>query len=174
MKENFFQLDLDKVVEEYADMVYRIAFVRMKNKNEADDIFQEVFLRLVKHHERIKDATHLKAWLIRVTINCCKKQYDLAWHKKRVTMAETQFEIELGNAQEVIFLADDVNETLMTMILNLSDDHKTVLLLFYFERYSIREISRLIEQSESTVKTRLSRARKALKKKMEGEIANEG
>ncbi|MBR2763313.1 MAG: sigma-70 family RNA polymerase sigma factor [Lactococcus sp.] len=69
-KSGFSALELDDLVEFYADMVYKIAFVRMKNKSDAEDIFQEVFLKLVRNKEKIKNEVHLKAWLIRVTINC--------------------------------------------------------------------------------------------------------
>ena len=65
-------------------MVYRIALLQMKNRSEAEDVFQEVFLRLVKYHSRIEGQEHLKAWLIRVTINCCRKQFDNAYRRKTV------------------------------------------------------------------------------------------
>ncbi|WP_460054612.1 RNA polymerase sigma factor [Pseudolactococcus yaeyamensis] len=164
--------ELDELIESYADMVYRIAFVRMKNKSDAEDIFQEVFLRLVHYQEKIKDETHLKAWLIRVTINCCKKQFDLAWHKKRTDLSDYQFEKSLGNSySDDELMTDKQQETtdnLLSSILKLPEDQKTILHLFYFEDYSVREISHLINLSESAVKTRLSRARVALKKKLEG------
>ncbi len=69
-----------------ADMVYRIALLHMKNKSDAEDIFQAVFLRLVRYADRIKGEEHLKHWLIRVTINCCKKQFDNAYRKRTVPL----------------------------------------------------------------------------------------
>ena len=67
LKNNF-----DQIVDTYADMVYRIALVQMKNIDDAQDVFQEVFLRLVKNIDKIESEEHLKFWLIRVTINCAK------------------------------------------------------------------------------------------------------
>lgn len=173
-KSGFSVQELDRLVESYADMVYRIAFVRMKNKNDAEDIFQEVFLKLVHNREKIKDEMHLKAWLIRVTINSCKKQFNLAWHKKRTDMTDYQFECLLGGAHSVdhYMTGSDINDKLMLSISKLIEDQKIVLHLFYFESYSVREISQLIDLTESAVKTRLSRARVALKKKMEGGVTS--
>ena len=79
-----YKIDTEKALLEYGDMVYRIAVLQMKNNSEAEDVFQEVFLRLVKYKNRIENEEHLKAWLIRVTINCCKKQFDNAYRRKTV------------------------------------------------------------------------------------------
>ena len=60
-------MDPDSIVDRYADMVYRLAFAQVKNRTDADDVFQEVFIRLVKYLDTIENEEHLKAWLIRVT-----------------------------------------------------------------------------------------------------------
>ena len=62
-----------RALERYGDMVYRIALLHMKNQSDAEDVFQDVFLRLVRYAETIEGEEHLKHWLIRVTVNCCKK-----------------------------------------------------------------------------------------------------
>ncbi|MEI5993930.1 RNA polymerase sigma factor [Candidatus Enterococcus mansonii] len=162
-------LDVDEIVEEYADMVYRIAFVQMKNQSDAEDIFQEVFLRLVKYSHTIKGEEHIKPWLIRVTINCCKKQFDSAWRKKTTSMDEEQMPEQADERASAAFAIGD-NEELLDACLSLPEAQQLVIHLFYFEGYSIREISTLVEQSESSVKTRLSRAREALRKKMKGDF----
>lgn len=64
-------------IDRYADMVYRLALSQMKNRTDADDLFQEVFVRLVSHVDTLESWEHVKAWLIRVTINCAKKHFDL-------------------------------------------------------------------------------------------------
>ena len=166
-KSGFSALELDDLVEFYADMVYKIAFVRMKNKSDAEDIFQEVFLKLVRNKEKIKNEVHLKALLIRVTINCCKNQFNLAWRKKRTDLSDYQFEYLLADVQTAkdFRIDNEINDKLMSSISKLTDDQRMILHLFYFEEYSVREIGQLIELTESAVKTRLSRALVALKKK---------
>ena len=87
----------EQVLEQYADMVYRLAIIHMKNKADAEDVFQEVFLRLVKNADKISSEEHLKAWLIKVTVNCCKKQFDSAWNRHRASLeydVEESYEME--------------------------------------------------------------------------------
>ena len=160
-------LDIEEIIETYADMVYRIAYVQMKKKSDADDIFQEVFLRLVNYIDTLQGEEHIKPWLIRVTINCCHKQYNSAWRKKTVAMADEQF------AEEVV-VKDDELEDVLEACWELPEEQRIVIHLFYLEGYSIREISQLLEQSESSVKTRLSRARGALRDLLKGDLVNEG
>ncbi len=81
---------VDEVIEKYADMVYRLAFSRVKNKNDADDIFQEVFLRYIKNEREFETEEHRKAWLIRVTINCSNSFFSSAWIQKVISIAETE------------------------------------------------------------------------------------
>ena len=80
------EINVEEAIRIHGNMVYRLALVQMKNKSEAEDVFQEVFLRLVKYKERIQGREHLKAWLLRVTVNCCKKQFDSAFRKKTVSI----------------------------------------------------------------------------------------
>ena len=75
------QITADAAIDRYADMVYRLALSQMKNKTDADDLFQEVFIRLVSNVEKLESWEHVKAGLIRVTINCAKKHFDLYWNK---------------------------------------------------------------------------------------------
>ena len=75
------ELTVEEAVEEYADMVYRIALVEVKNKTDAEDVFQEVFIRLVKHIHKLESREHITAWLIRVTVNCSKKHLTSFWNR---------------------------------------------------------------------------------------------
>lgn len=161
------QLDVEQIIEEYADMVYRIAYVQMKKKSDAEDVFQEVFLRLVRYVETLKGEEHVKPWLIRVTINCCHKQYNSAWRKKSVSMADEQF------AEEVVVKDEEV-EDVLEACWELPEAQRIVIHLFYLEGYSVRDISQLLDQSESAIKTRLSRARETLRTLLKGDLINEG
>ena len=80
--------DIEMVVRHYADMVYRLAFARTGNTYDADDIFQEVFLRYVKKHPSFTSEEHRKAWLLRVTANCSNKLWNSFWHKKVQGLSE--------------------------------------------------------------------------------------
>lgn len=79
---NELEQSFNKAIEKYGDMVYKIAMNQMKNRSDADDIFQEVFIKWMQHREDFSNDTHEKAWLIRVTINQCKNILTSSWNKK--------------------------------------------------------------------------------------------
>lgn len=151
----------DLAISEYADMVYRIAMSQVKNHTDAEDIFQEVFLRLVKNIHKLQTREHLKAWLIRVTINCCKSHYTNPWNKNVGTIEETQ---EIGVLDENLSRCEEHPVTVE--VKKLPPKYQLVIYLFYYEELSIEEIAKSTNQSKSAVKTQLSRAREQLKKKL--------
>lgn len=156
--------DSDRQIEEivrcHADMVYRLALVHMKKPQDAEDIFQEVFLRLVKNLDKLESDEHIKAWLIRVTINCCKSHFTRAWkqHETPVEQEILQDRIEAECDEEP---ADD--NVVYQTVLKLPEKYRTVIHLFYFEELSIREISTILKKRESTIKSQLSRGRDKLR-----------
>jgi len=156
--------NIEIVIERYKKMVFGIAFSYTKNRNDADDVFQEVFLTYYRKNVAFNDEEHRKAWLIRVTINCSKRVISSVW-KKVVPFEETadsdfQFEIE---EQNVIFNA----------LSELPHKYRIVLYLFYFEEMSIIEISKSLKIKEGTVKVQLNRGRNLAREKLKGEYFNE-
>lgn len=151
-------LDIDEIVDRYADMVYRIALTQMKNVHDAQDIFQEVFLRLVKNIDSIQNEEHLKSWLIRVTLNCSKTNLMSAWRKHTQPLEEKQ--------NQIVFETKEQSD-LYEYIQKLPKKYRTVLYLFYYEELSIKEICGITGQKETTVKSQLSRGRAMLKEQLE-------
>ncbi|MDF2631841.1 MAG: polymerase subunit sigma-24, partial [Caproiciproducens sp.] len=90
--------DIERAFLQYGNMVYRLAFSQTQNKNDADDVFQEVFLRYIKSRKAFESEEHEKAWLIRVTINCSKKLWSSAWFRHTVALDENiSFEMPQEN-----------------------------------------------------------------------------
>lgn len=143
--------------EIYSDMVYRLAFIRTGSKYDADDILSDVFLRLVKNSHKIKSEEHLKSWLIRVTINCSNSFFSKFGRTKGEVLLESSGTVYMEN-----------NE-LITIVLTLPEHQKTIIYMYYFEGYSVEEISKICSIPIGTVKSRLSRARSSLKKVLKGE-----
>lgn len=166
-KEQGFIMEPDEIIEKYADMVYRLAMVECKNKADADDIFQEVFIRLVKYLYKLKSEEHIKAWLIRVTLNCAKKHFTSYW-KKNVTSIEDENRMEEGKTDQYEIETED--SPVYEAVRELPPKYKEIVHLFYFEELSILEISKILEKKESTIKSQLFRARELLKKKLKGEF----
>lgn len=156
------ELCLNTAIEKYGDMIYRIAVNQMKNRTDADDIFQEVFIKWMRHHEQMQNSEHEKAWLIRVTLNQCKSALGSTWNKRK---AEWSQEVENTMVYEdQIEEGSDLDEVLN----KLPERYRSVLHLFYYEELSISEIGNVLQEKESTVRTRLTRARRKLKSMLKG------
>ncbi|MBR3152297.1 MAG: sigma-70 family RNA polymerase sigma factor [Clostridia bacterium] len=155
-KNKFFE----EVISKYSDMVYRIALNRVGNKETAEDVFQEVFLSFSKKCPKFSSEEHEKAWFIKVTINKTKNIVSSKWNKT-TTSLEEDIPFETQEKHDIYYLVQD-----------LPRDYRTVIYLFYYEGYKVKEIGDLIGKNENTVKTWLARARDSLKKKMEGGIEN--
>lgn len=158
-----YRVDVEQAVEEYADMVYRLALVKTGQRTDADDVFSEVFLRLVKYQGRIGSPEHLKAWLLRVTINCCNRHHTSFW-RKRVLSTETFPQEEPSASQE--FPSENY---VLEAVRALPQEYRDAVHLYYFERYSVKETAQLLHKPEGTVKSLLSRARAQLKDLLEEE-----
>ena len=155
------EIYLKQKIEQYADMVYRVALTRCKSIETAEDIFQEVFMRFSEKNPKFENNEHEKAWFIRVTINLTKNIKESAWSKKVVRLDEN---IEFNTEEE--------NE-IYGIVCNLPQNYRTVIYLLYYEGYKVNEISKLMGKPEGTIKTWLFRAREILKEKIEGGFENE-
>ena len=160
------KITAEEVIDRYADMVYRLALLQVKNKADADDIFQEVFVRLVKNIHKLQNWEHVKAWLIRVTTNCAKKHFNQYWNKNVSFLDETEEILSEENGYEAI---EDEN-FVWQAVKNLPNKYRVAVHLFYFEELSIAQIAKMTKQKEATVKSQLFRAREMLKTSLEGEI----
>ncbi len=149
------EVNLTAVYDKYSDMVYRLAFARMKNSFDAEDILQEVFVRLMRAKNKPDGDEHMKALLIRTTINCSKSRLTSAWRRNTAPLDES------------VSTATATGETL-DAVLRLPLKYRTVIHLHYYCGYSVDELSYILKCSPSAVKTRLFRARKLLKADLEG------
>ena len=155
----------EAVVRYYSPMVYRIALTRTQSKTDTDDIFQEVFLKLVSCEKEFETEEHRKAWIIKVTINCCNSHFVAPWHKNVTSMDDVMLAQLAGATEDEYDLSGESD--VYAQILKLPKDMKEVILLFYYEDMSIREISQILQTSEANIKKRLSRARQKLKLELE-------
>ena len=140
------------------DTVYRICFSFMKTRADTEDMVQETFLRLMSNGTVFQSEKHEKAWLIVTASNVCKDALRRSWRKH--TSIEELPEI----AQE----GPEWNPVLEA-ILALPRDQKTAVYMYYYEGYSSEEIAQALGCRQGTVRSRLSRARQALKKDLGGD-----
>lgn len=144
--------------ELYAQMIYNIAYSYLKNVNYSEDVVQEVFLKYLNNHYKLASLDHEKYWLIRVTINESKNVLKSSWNTKVSVIEENSYPYQDDLSEEKRFFE---------MIYNLPDKYKTVIILYYYENLSIKEIAEVLNFSEAAVKKRLERARNILKEEEE-------
>lgn len=163
----------DEVVRYYSPMVWRIAITKTQSTSDAEDIFQDVFFKLCTYEKKFESEEHRKAWLIRVTINCCNSYFVAPWRKNVVclddiTLAQVVDETQYQSEQA------DKTEDIYAQVLRLPQNMREVILLFYYEELSIREIANILQTSEVNIKKRLSRARQKLKLTLDDEFRTNG
>ena len=152
--------DLSLLVEKYGDMLYRISYLRLRNKYDAEDAVQETFLRYIKKRPDFDDPERLKAWLCKVAINIC---HDTARKKK------VRSYIPLDSIGELE--ADDPESTEIIRSLSLlPEKYGNVLFLYYVEGYDVKSIGKIVGCGVSAVKMRLSRGRDRLREILEGRM----
>lgn len=142
----------------FADTVYRLAFVRTGSRSDSDDILQEVFLRYMKVWRKMESEEHVKATLLRITVNCSNSMLSSFWFKKTDPLSE-----------DIPAADTDGGDNTLAEVLKLPVKYRTVIHLYYYMGYSVAEIASITKTNPSTVKTRLARARGQLKKTLEAE-----
>ncbi len=141
--------------KQYSQMLFNIAFTYMKNYDNAFDIVQEVFIKYL-NNRGFKNEEHEKNWLIRVTINQCKNEIKKL---KRIIYVEAE---ELNKVSDSS--TNNSDQSIFNLVSLLDDKYKIVIILFYYDNLSIKQISAVLKISESAVKMRLKRAREILNK----------
>ena len=151
----------DEVVRFYSPMVWKLALTKTRSTHDAQDIFQDVFVKLVMNEKPFESEEHRKAWLIRVTINCCNSHFVAPWRKN----VDGMDDLTMAQLPDEDTLQPDTSDApdVYAEVLKLPQQMREVLLLFYYENMSVREIADVLGTSEVNVKKRLSRARQKLK-----------
>jgi len=152
---------MEEIINRYEDKLFRTAIAVMGGKADAEDIVQDVFVKLFEKNPSFQSPEHEAAWLIRVAVNLCKSRLRSHWWKKTVPLLDTY------PAQT------DEQQNIMQTVLALPSKYRTVIHLFYYEGYSTKEIADITTQNESAVRQQLTRARRMLKDFLEGEGAYE-
>lgn len=145
------------LIDEYQSHLYRIAFNICKNREDAEDIVQDTFVQYHISNKEYDDESHIHAWLMRVTINKSKNTLRSFWRKHRQSLESYMEELNFPDSQ---------SEELFEAVMKLPEKQRTVIHLFYYEDYSIKEIAEILHVSESNVKVRLNRGRAALREEI--------
>ena len=145
---------ISDLLDKYSDMVLRIAYTYLKNRADAEDIVQDVFLRIIDKKPSFNDESHEKSWLIRATINMCKNKVNMFWKNKCSIDDVQEFAVsDKYNTDTSVFQA----------VMALGEKYRVVVYMYYYEGYSTPEIADVIGKNETTIRSLLHRARNKLK-----------
>ena len=157
-------VSFDEMYALYATDVLRVSYYYLGNRELAEDVTQDVFVKLLTNRPSLEEGRE-KAWLLKVALNRCRDLWRSAWIKK-VALGHPGFECfpapdEIGQMADQYSLAEAVNR--------LKPEFKEVVLLFYYQGFSVSDIADMLQIAEGTVSSRLSRAREKLQKELKGD-----
>lgn len=152
--------EVNRAIERYADTVFRLCMVSLKNHADAEDVFQTVFLKYALSSREFENPDHEKAWLIRVTLNACKDHLKCFFRRHTVSLEEVSDWVAAPSAQQ---------HAVLEAVRSLPVHYREVVYLHYYEGYTAPEIAGILHKNPNTVYTHLSRAREMLKQLLGGE-----
>ena len=144
-----FENDAEQIIRDHADMIYRMAFAHVRNRSDADDVMQEVFLRYIRRRPVFESEEHCRRWFLRVTANVTKSMNNSAWMRYIIPLEQEIFEEPEENR-----LAD--------ALFRLPPKYRDVIHLHYYEGYKTEEIAEILGRKPATVRSQLARAREKL------------
>ena len=153
----------DEIYEKYATDVLRVSYFYLGDRQKAEDVCQDVFVRLITNAPVLQEGRE-KAWLLKVALNRCRDLWRGAW-VKRVILGSPAFEL-IPAPDEIDKLADQ--QEIMGAIHQLPASFREVILLHYYQGYGITEIAEMMDLPEGTISSRLSRGRKKLESILKG------
>lgn len=152
--------DWNVLIDRYQNMVYGLALARTGSREDADDVFQEVFLALFRSGKTFREEEHRKAWLLRTTLNQSRRVTSSTWRNRTVPLEE-------GEAVARPFRMSEENRV-WEALQSLPEDYRLPLYLFYFEELPTDQIAKALGIRPGTVRMRLSRGREQLRTLLKG------
>lgn len=153
--------DIEETVGRYKKLVYGIALTQLKCVSDAEDVFQEVFLAYFKKNAEFADEEHKKAWLIKTSVNLCRRFNFSPWRLRTVPLSEA------GEKQERLRCRTEEETRVFEELCRLKPKYKIPLYLHYFENMPTEKIAASLGIKDETVRKQLSRGRAMLKERLE-------
>lgn len=171
--EKFQDYDIETLIRQYGNDVLRTAYLYVRDKTTAEDIFQEVFIKINQKLSTFEGNSSIKTWIIRITINTCKDYLKSAWNKHVIPMMEYQEDMIVSDRDYEDIEKKDTRELIRRTVLSLPAKYKDIVICVYFQEMTLAEAANVLNIAEGTAKSRLSRARQKLKLILEGRISDE-
>ncbi|MGB9661453.1 MAG: sigma-70 family RNA polymerase sigma factor [Moorellaceae bacterium] len=158
---------MEQIIIQYGNSVLRLAYFYLQDRGMAEDIAQEVFLRVWQKLPTFRGESDLKSWILRIAANLCKDRLR-SWSWRRVRLMEEEFweTLPVGANPSAQTLAREKQAVLVREVMRLPVKYREVVVLFYYHGLDSREIALVLDSKEGTVRNRLARARAILKKSL--------
>ncbi len=150
------QKTFEQYIRDYAPNMYRLALAMLHNRQDAEDAVSEAVLKAYEKRRSLREQNRFKPWIMQITANEARKIYG---KNKRITPVE--------DMEEYMPVFREKSHELWDVVMQLEDVHREVIILYFYERFSIKEIGAILHIPEGTVKSRLSRGKRALKEMLE-------
>ena len=151
------ETELKEAIGRHRDTVFRIAYTYMRDAADADDVTQDVFVKLLCTDRAFKSDDHLRNWLVRVTINTCKSLFRRPWRRVE----------DIEDYAATLSLPTREHSEVFVAAMRLPEKYRVPIVLHYYGGYTTDEIARLLKVPSATVRTRLARGRTRLKAELE-------
>ena len=145
--------EFERIYDMYVNDIYRLCYSYMKNSMDAENAVQEAFYKYYRCEQSFESDSHIKAWLVVTASNYCKDMLKHWWHKR----------YDIDECTNIHSENKTMENELMSAIMDLPEKYKTIVFLYYYEGYNSREIAKILNKPESTIRTYLQKARKYLK-----------
>lgn len=157
---------IEHIVEDYSNYLLRIAYIYVKDKRFAEEIVQDVFINFYQKQDQFREHSSLKTYLTKMTVN---RSYDYlrSWKSKKEFLFERVGMKGRSKDSESMLIESEEKMELTKVVLQRKVKYREVILLYYYGDYSIEEIAQLLHTPNSTIKSRLQRARSMLRERVQ-------
>lgn len=153
----------EEIMQDYGNMIFRMAYASMRNRADAQDVLQDVLVSFMKSNPDFDNENHVKAWLIKTTVNRCKNLHLSAWFRLRNDV----------ESFDIVYEDKAMHEDVLEALNQLNANERLLIHLFYYEEYTSAEIAEMLCKNENTIRSQLARARKKLKAVLKEELNDE-
>lgn len=157
------EIEMERLIDVYGDHLLRLCTLYLKDKALAEDALQDTFIQAWKKYGSFQGKSSEGTWLTRIAINVCKNYLRSPWNAKTDLIDLTELTGQGKNEYEQV----DNHIDVMNAVLKLKEKYRIVILLYYYEELSVKEIASILSKKESTVLTHLKRGRENLKRMLE-------
>lgn len=154
----------EEIIDRYSDLIYRIAYMNVRIKADADDVFQQVWYIYFQKDRVFDSEEYRRNWLINVTLKCCKKIYSSYRYKNTVLL------------EDFPLLKEEMPEKdygVYSAVMSLPEKYRSVIYLYYYENFTAEEIGEMFKTNSSTIRSRLKRGREKLRQQLKGDEFSE-